>query len=416
MTIGPGLLFAAAAVGVSHLVQSTRAGAQYGLALLAFILLANAVKYPAFRFGPHYAAATGLSLLEGYRRQGAWALRIYAVLTAGTMFFVQAGVTVVTAGLAISVLGLDISPITMSGFLLAACVALLSVGRYRWLDRVTRVLVAVFTVATVLATAMVIPRIAWTSIPLWIPLGELDLRDILFLAALVGWMPSAIDVSVWQSLWTLAKKDDTGHTPSLREAMIDFHVGYLGTAGLALCFLILGAGVMYGTGVEVAQAPGAFAQQILALYSTTLGPWAGPVIGVAALAVMFSTTLTVVDGFPRAISALIARMRRPEGPETRATDLAEFKKVYWLAVSVQVLGAMILLWVALSSLPKFIDVATTLSFLTAPVLAWLNHRAVMSSDLSPDDRPRPWLRWMSLVGTMTLAAFAILYIGLIGRT
>jgi hypothetical protein len=29
--LGPGLLFAAAAIGVSHLVQSTRAGALYGL-------------------------------------------------------------------------------------------------------------------------------------------------------------------------------------------------------------------------------------------------------------------------------------------------------------------------------------------------------------------------------------------------
>ncbi len=28
-TIGPGLIFAAAAVGVSHLVQSTRAGASF---------------------------------------------------------------------------------------------------------------------------------------------------------------------------------------------------------------------------------------------------------------------------------------------------------------------------------------------------------------------------------------------------
>ena len=56
---GPGLLFAGAAVGVSHLVQSTRAGASYGLAMLAIVLLANIVKFPAFRFGPHYAAATG---------------------------------------------------------------------------------------------------------------------------------------------------------------------------------------------------------------------------------------------------------------------------------------------------------------------------------------------------------------------
>ena len=33
-TLGPGILFASTAIGVSHLVQSTRAGAKYGFGLL----------------------------------------------------------------------------------------------------------------------------------------------------------------------------------------------------------------------------------------------------------------------------------------------------------------------------------------------------------------------------------------------
>ena len=33
-TLGPGLLFAGAAIGVSHLVQSTKAGADFGFGLL----------------------------------------------------------------------------------------------------------------------------------------------------------------------------------------------------------------------------------------------------------------------------------------------------------------------------------------------------------------------------------------------
>ncbi|MCA1748618.1 MAG: hypothetical protein LC634_03490 [Sphingomonadales bacterium] len=53
--IGPGLIFSGAAVGVSHLVQSTRAGAMFGLALVGVILLINLLKYPAFRFGVDYS-------------------------------------------------------------------------------------------------------------------------------------------------------------------------------------------------------------------------------------------------------------------------------------------------------------------------------------------------------------------------
>ncbi|MFM1890851.1 MAG: hypothetical protein RLZZ565_1608, partial [Planctomycetota bacterium] len=56
---GPGLLFAGAAIGVSHLVQSTRAGAAFGIGMVGVVLLANLVKFPAFRFGPHFSAATG---------------------------------------------------------------------------------------------------------------------------------------------------------------------------------------------------------------------------------------------------------------------------------------------------------------------------------------------------------------------
>lgn len=61
---------------------------------------------------------------------------------------------------------------------------------------------------------------------------------------------------------------------------------------------------MYASGVSFAESAGGFASQILELYAQTLGEWARPLVGVCALAVMFSTTLTVLDGFPRAISTL----------------------------------------------------------------------------------------------------------------
>ena len=38
-TLGPGLLFAGAAIGVSHLVQSTKAGAEFGFGLFGLYYL-----------------------------------------------------------------------------------------------------------------------------------------------------------------------------------------------------------------------------------------------------------------------------------------------------------------------------------------------------------------------------------------
>ena len=74
-TLGPGILFASTAIGVSHLVQSTRAGANYGFALLWAVILANLFKYPFFEYGSRYANATGTSIIDGYKRMGTWRSR-----------------------------------------------------------------------------------------------------------------------------------------------------------------------------------------------------------------------------------------------------------------------------------------------------------------------------------------------------
>ena len=407
--LGPGLIFAAAAVGVSHLVQSTRAGADFGLSLIVVVLLANLLKYPAFRFGPEYTAATGLSLLEGYRRQGRWALWLFLGVTVGTMFAVQAGVTVVTAGLALALTGWDLSAPTMSGWLLASCALLLALGRYRLLDKLTKVLVAILTVSTVAATLLVLPQIPWSDAALWWPnLEGRELKTLLFLVALIGWMPSAIDVAAWQSLWTLARARIHRRPPQLGDTLFDFHVGYVGTAALACCFLLMGAGVMYGQGGETPASAGAFAAQVVALYTSTLGAWSGPLIGVAAFVVMFSTTLTVLDGFPRVLSVLLRRFRGPE-----VAGEGDEGRVYWVAVLVQAAAAVGILVVALRSLTGFIDVATSLSFLTAPVLAWLNHRVRFDPQTLALAPAAPWLLWMSRGGVLFLSAFALLYVGVL---
>ena len=62
-SLGPGLLYAGAAIGVSHLVQSTKAGAQYGYTLIIAIVLAHLFKYPFFVLGPRYAERAEESLV-----------------------------------------------------------------------------------------------------------------------------------------------------------------------------------------------------------------------------------------------------------------------------------------------------------------------------------------------------------------
>ena len=56
--LGPGILMATAAIGGSHLVASTQAGAIFGWQLFWLILVVNVLKYPFFRFGIEYTLAT----------------------------------------------------------------------------------------------------------------------------------------------------------------------------------------------------------------------------------------------------------------------------------------------------------------------------------------------------------------------
>lgn len=403
VALGPGLLFAAAAVGVSHLVQSTRAGAEFGLGLLAAVVVANLVKYPAFRFGPEYAVATRTSLLDGYRRQGGWALVLYGGVTVGTMFTVQAAVTVVTAGLAITAFELSGGVFGWSVALLVGSVLLLFLGHYRALDRVTKVLVAILTVSTLVAAAAALPRVELSSI---VPSRTLlaEPRALFFMAALVGWMPTAVDVAVWQGLWTLARAEDTGRLCTPEESRFDFHVGYFGSAFLALCFVVMGAGILHPAGAVLSDSPAGFAAQVVELYTATLGSWIGPVVGVGAFAVMLSTTLTCLDGFSRALAALAATAR---GRSIGANQRDPF---YWLCVGSLLVGALVVIGLLLGSLRMLVDLATTLSFLTAPLLSWLNHRAMHGEEVPPTLRPRPWLRWASVMGIGVQSAFAFGYL------
>lgn len=418
---GPGLLFAGAAVGVSHLVQSTRAGAAFGLSMLLVVLLANLVKFPAFRFGPLYAAATGRSLVEGYRRQGWAVLAAFSLLTLATMFTITAVVTVVTAGVAIAVLGLEgvvdrtvgaaNGPAAVSAVLLLLAAGLLAVGGYRWLDRFIKLVMPLLTVATLAATLLAIGRIDWSTARVLPDATILEPAAILFTAALIGWMPSAIDISVWSSLWTLARARERGQAPDLRGALRDFDAGYLATTLLALAFVLLGTALMFGQGLTFEDNAARFASQVVELYTGTLGGWSRPIIGGAALLVMLSTTVTVVDAFPRVVAAVISQFRPAAASGPADAPPAEGdRRVYRFAFAGLCGGAMAILVFAMGSFKTLVDLATTLSFLTAPVLSWFNHRCVTSADLPASLRPGRAMRIWSWMAILLQAAFAAAFL------
>src|SRR5690625_114153 len=147
-SLGPGLIMAAAAIGVSHLVQSTRAGAEFGFALVWAVILANVFKYPFLEFGPRYALATGKNMIQRYASLHPVAFWIFTIFTISTMFAIHAAVTMVTASLATNLTGIELPLLAWSAIILVLSNVYVASDTYGMVDRAIRLWISVLTRTT----------------------------------------------------------------------------------------------------------------------------------------------------------------------------------------------------------------------------------------------------------------------------
>ena len=409
--IGPGLIMAGAAIGVSHLVQSTRAGADYGTSLIFLILLACLFKYPFLEFGPRYAAATGESMLVGFRRLGAWAVYLFALITLSTMFVILGSITLVTAGLAGVVFNLSVDSTWLSVGVLLLSLFVLSFGQYRGLDAIMKLIIGFLMLSTILATLLALNQLdAWTPLnpalhwdAVWTGAG------IAFVLALLGWMPIPLDVAVWHSLWTLERSKQTGHTPSVTESVFDFRLGYVTATVSALVFVLLGAAVMNGAGLSFPNGAVAFSSTLIGLYTQNLGQWSHLLIGLAALSAMFSTTLAVMDAYPRVLHGLWSTLDSSTTNKT-SPQHSMATRSYTLTLVMISAGALLIIAFFGQQFTRLIDFATTVSFLSAPILAWMSLRLITSPWVSVEHQPSRKLKVLSWMGLIFLLGFCVVWI------
>lgn len=443
---------AGAAIGVSHLVQSTRAGAMYGWSALIFVLLANLMKYPFYEYGHRYAAASGKNLIQAYRQQGKrFFLPFLAIsfISAIGSFAVDA---FVAAMLLQYLLFPGISATVLAVGVLLLCWGLIAVGRYRLFEQVTKWCVIFLSIATIAAVGMAVftsvtePSLGTssivestsvesttvrstmmestgTAIPIDVSQTDFTNTDLTqkvayattngraavfsweavpFLIAFMGWMPGGLELSIWQSLWVQADaKDRTSQgdeAVSMTQASFDFNFGYVLTVVLACLFLVLGTLTLPEEGM--AAEPAAFAGQLVGMYTSYIGAWAEPVIGLCAIAAIFSTTFTVVDAFPRTLEAGLQEL----WPTTRESQLPIRQSIALLLI----VSAALLLSIFTAGFEPLINAITILAFVAAPFYAWLNMRSIAT--LTDAEQPQPWLSLLASVGLLYLSGFSILFL------
>ncbi len=374
----------------------------YGFDLVLAVILVNLLKYPFFEIGTRYTIVTGRPLQEAYKELGVWALGIFLLITVGTMFIIVGVVTMVTAGLLQNLFGIPWENWVVSGGFLSVATLILVLGKYKVLDWIIRVVVILMTLTTVVSLLFSI-----VGAPEKAVLGESFQfsreSDILFLVALLGWMPIPIEAAVWQSDWTLeSRKQYGGVLPKLKYALIDFKVGYFGTTFLAIVFLSLGAVVMHGSGEEFSPKAVEFSDQLIQMIGRNLGSWAYPWIATGASMTMVSTVFTCLDAYPRVLTKTI----QVALPNTRWNSDLSYRILLLITAS----GSILFLYLFQKNMRTMVDFATSVSFVAAPFLAVLHYRIAISERIRKEAPIGLIQHILSIVGILFLTLFTLYFL------
>lgn len=389
---GPGILMASAAVGGSHLISSTQAGALYGWQLVLLVIVVNILKYPFIRFGMHYTLDSNKTLLEGYLEKGRFYLWVFFILNVFSTVICVAAVVILSAAIISFVLPISMPVLTWSVLLMSF--AILLFGKYRLLDSLSKLMMVTISITTVVAVVIAYFKGNPAAVDYVAP-SPWQLSELAFLVALMGWMPAPIEISAMSSMWVIAKKRTT--KVSYQEGIFDFNVGYISTVVLAVIFLALGVLVQYGTSVPIQMGGGQYVSQLINMYSSTIGEWSKGLIAIIAFMCIFGTTLTIADGYARTnIESLRLLLNKKER-----------KPVYInLALLLSFIGAGAMIFVFNNSLGSMLTFAMIGSFVLAPFFGLLNLLLVLKGP----HRVKGWLLWLSIIGVIYLVLFSLFFI------
>ncbi len=313
-SIGPGLIITANIVGTGELIMTTRLGAQAGFTLLWFILLGCFIKvFVQVEWGRH-TILTGRSSLQalddlpGPRFGVSWAVWLWFGMFLGTFFQLSGMLTA---------LGSLMAPQgrpwahRACAFLTAASVAgLLILGRYRLIERAATLMVATFTLSTLLAVPL-LQGTRWAIRPAELASGFAFRFGDDFLTAFGAFAITGVGAAelVFYPVWLLEKgyaryagpPDGTPEWEArargwIRVMSVDAWASMAVYTVATAAFYLLGAAVLHRDGLRVSDTQ--MIGTLSRLYESAFGA-AGPWIFLAgALMVLYSTLFvsTASDG------------------------------------------------------------------------------------------------------------------------
>jgi Mn2+/Fe2+ NRAMP family transporter len=321
-SIGPGLIITANIVGTGELIMTTRLGAQAGFTLLWFILLGCFIKvFVQVEWG-RYTILTGRSSLQalnelpGPRLRVSWAVWLWFGMFVGTFFQLSGMLTALG-----SLMAPEGRPWAhrACALLAAATVAgLLLLGRYHLVERASTLMVAGFTLSTVLALAL-IQGTRWAVQPGELASGFAFRFGGDFLTAFGAFAITGVGAAelVFYPIWLLEKGYARGAGPPdgtpawearargwIRVMTVDAWASMAIYTVATAAFYLLGAAVLHRDGLRVSDDQ--MIPTLSRLYESAFGG-AGPWIFLAgAFMVLYSTLFVSTASDGRLFADLLA--------------------------------------------------------------------------------------------------------------
>jgi Mn2+/Fe2+ NRAMP family transporter len=274
-------------------------------------------------------------------------------------------------------------------------------GRFSTLNKLIKTLGFVLLITTMVAFIAAMWNGPASDAPLF-PAWSIEATA--FMLPLMGWMPTAVDISAWNSIWTVERIRESQYRPTMKETLREFNFGYWISAVLAVFFLLMGAFLLHGTGEEIPKKPDEFSSFIVSMYTRSIGEWTYYIISAASFSIMFSTFITVLDGYSRTVSyslsLLSPRELKPNHMYRQALMVISFGG---LGLIVSFLGDP-------TGLKGIVNIATIISFLIAPIVAILNFRIVQKDRIGAEFAPGKFMTILSYLGIAYLIGFSLYYL------
>ena len=158
---------------------------------------------------------------------------------------------------------------------------------------------------------------------------------------------------------------------------------------------------MYGTEISFNNNSALFANQVIQLYTISIGSWSEIIITISSFSIMFGTCIAVFDGYARSADRCIRLCFQ---------EKVENFPVYSILIWFLVIGSMGIISRFGSQLKQLVDLATTISFLIAPFVAIANTILVSKKHIDLKFLPPKWLNYLAIAGIIYLVGFGGLFV------